>query len=85
MNYQLSHHAQVEMQRRGISIAMIESVLNNPQQIIPERERRKVYQSQIDFGGKIFLLRAIVVDDVEPVIVVTLYRTSKIQKYWVQP
>jgi hypothetical protein len=29
-----------------------------------------------------FLLRAIVADNVDPAVVVTVYRTSKISKYW---
>jgi hypothetical protein len=58
-------------------------VLDNPQQIIIEREGRKVYQSKVDFGnGKIFLLRIIVADDIDPKVVITVYRTSKIEKYW---
>jgi hypothetical protein len=79
----LSHHAQLEMARRGIPLDLLESVLQQPQQVVPEREGKKAYQSQLDFGGgKIFLLRAIVNDDVDPAIVVTVYRTSKIAKYW---
>jgi hypothetical protein len=86
MNYRLTRHAQEEMQRREISLPFVELVLNHPQQIIPEREGRKIYQSQVDFGdGKIFLLRIIVVDDVDPVVVITIYRTSRIAKYWRQP
>ena len=53
---------------------------------MPERGNKKVYQSQLDFGsGKVFLLRAIVDDTVDPAVVVTVYRTSKIGKYWRQP
>jgi len=33
-------------------------------------------------AGKTFLLRAIVADDNEPAVVVTAYRTHKINKYW---
>jgi hypothetical protein len=62
---------------------MLESVLENPQQVLPERGGKKAYQSQLDFsGGKIFLLRAIVDETVDPAMVVTVYRTSKISKYW---
>lgn len=40
-------------------------------------------QSQIDFrDGRIFLFRVIVAEDVDPAVVVTVYRTSKIDKYW---
>jgi hypothetical protein len=71
------------MDRRGIRLALLESVLEKPQQIIPDYEGKKVYQSQIDFGkGKIYLLRAIVNDQVTPPLVITVYRTSKIIKYW---
>lgn len=74
------------MKRRAIPPALLQAVLHNPQQIVPERGDRKAYQSQLDFGGgRMFLLRAIVVDSVDPAIVVTLYRTSKISKYWRTP
>jgi hypothetical protein len=83
MQFVLSRHAQHEVQRRTIPLALLDSVLQQPQQIIVAASGRKVYQSQLDFGyGKIFLLRAIVADDVDPAIVVTVYRTSKISKYW---
>lgn len=82
MNYRFSRHAREEMQRRSLAEGLIDSVLQNPQQIIEERAGRKAYQSQVDFGGKVFLLRVIVVDDVEPAVVVTAYRTSRITTYW---
>jgi mRNA-degrading endonuclease RelE of RelBE toxin-antitoxin system len=82
MDYKFSSHAQTEMERRKISVDLVESVLDNPQQIISEKEERKAYQSKIDIGGKAFLLRVIVVDNVEPVVVITVYKTSKIDKYW---
>lgn len=83
MNFQLSRHAQEEMLLRGIPLALVESVLEHPQQIVPEYGDKEAYQSKIAFGsGKIFLLRVIVAKDVEPPEVVTLYRTTKIEKYW---
>jgi hypothetical protein len=78
-----SRHAKEEMERRGIPLAWLESVLENPQQIVPEYREKKAYQSQIDFGGgKIYLLRVIVDDQAIPPLVITVYRTSKIIKYW---
>jgi len=60
--------------------------LQNPQQIVEEYGEKKAYQSQSDFGhGRIYLLRAIVRDDIDPGVVVTVYRTSKIEKYWRKP
>jgi len=55
MQFVLSRHAQHEVQRRTIPLALLDSVLQQPQQIIVEASGRKVYQSQLDFGyGKSF-------------------------------
>jgi Domain of unknown function (DUF4258) len=82
MNFRFSKHAESELVLRKIPREFVENVLRQPQQIVPERSPKKAYQSKMDFDGKIFLLRVIVDDTVEPAIVVTLYRTKKINKYW---
>jgi len=85
MIFRFSNHALEEMKRRAIPERILELVLNDPPQIVPERGSLQAYQSVVDFGdGKQFLLRAIVDDTLEPAIVVTVYRTSKIGKYWRQ-
>ena len=86
MKYKLSRHAEEELRLRQIPRDLLESVLQNPQQIISERRGKRAYQSQLDFGGdKMFLLRAIIDDTIDPPVVVTVYRTKKIRKYWRQP
>jgi hypothetical protein len=86
MNFKLSIHAKQEMQRRGISLDQIESIINSPQQILTQDDGVKVYQSQIEFStGRRYLVRIFLNTTVDPAVVVTLYRTSKIQKYWGQP
>ena len=83
MKFRLFNHAREEMERRKIPLALLESVLDGPQQVVLEKGGKKAYQSKVDFGdGKIFLLRAIVMEDIDPAVVVTVYRTSKIEKYW---
>lgn len=83
MNFRFSKHAESEVVLRQIPRELVEEVLRQPQQIVPERPPKKAYQSQVDFGGgRIFLLRVIVDDTIEPAMVVTLYRTKKINKYW---
>lgn len=83
MKYKLSSHAREELLRRNIPSSLLEDVLQSPQQVAPEPDGTKVFQSKLDFGeGKIFLLRAIVDDRIDPALVITLYRTSKIAKYW---
>ncbi len=83
MNYELSQHAQDEAVRRQIPRALIDVIMQNPQQVVDAYEGRHAYQSQLDFGaGKIYLLRLIVDDAVEPARIVTVYRTRKIANYW---
>jgi len=78
----LSRHAMEEMERRGIDPADVEAVLTGPHQVVPGHGGLRVYQSRVESGGKAYLLRAVVDDAAEPGTVVTVYRTSKISKYW---
>ncbi len=56
--------------------------MKNPEQMVPVREGKKAYQSLRDLKGKKYLVRVIVANDKDPFIVVTVYLTSKIAKYW---
>lgn len=72
----MTDHAVWQAQRRAIDLEIALSVVNTPGQIVPVREFR---QSITDDGR---LLRVLVdLTDQEPV-VVTMYRTSKLEKYW---
>ncbi|MBI5299642.1 MAG: DUF4258 domain-containing protein [Deltaproteobacteria bacterium] len=83
MKFKLTNHVKQEMERRGIPQPLLENVLEQPQQIVNEYGGKKTYQSKIDFGGgKIYLLRVVVDDTINPTVVITAYRTSKIEKYW---
>ena len=83
LNFRLSKHAERELGLRRISRALVEGILQHPEQVIPQNVKEKAYQSRSDFGvGKIYLVRVIVDDTVSPAVVVTVYRTSKIKKYW---
>lgn len=83
MKFEISGHAKEEINRRRIPLDLVETILQNPQQIVDEYGNKKAYQSIIDLGtGKDYLIRVIVNDTVAPVKVVTVYKTSKIKKYW---
>jgi hypothetical protein len=83
VNFRLSSHAREELGRRQIPEALLDSVLRHPEQIVGGYAGARVYQSQLDFAdGKKYLLRAVVNESVDPAVVVTVYRTSKIAKYW---
>jgi hypothetical protein len=78
-----SNHALQEMTRRNILRAVVEGVLDSPEQIVPGKENRTIYQSHLDNEeGGVYLIRVIVDIDRDPPLVITVYRTSKVQKYW---
>jgi hypothetical protein len=83
-NYVLTDHARLEMQRRGITETDVAAVLTAPGQSEEVRPGRCVYQTRMAFDdpSKVYLLRVFVDMDREPPEVVTVYRTSKVQKYW---
>jgi hypothetical protein len=85
MEYRLSDHARQEMDRRRIPPALVDAILSNPEQTTSERAGRTAYQSRQDIGGKMFLVRVIVDTAFDPALVVTVYRTTKMQKYWRTP
>jgi hypothetical protein len=79
MDFKLSKHANQELELRKIPPPLLDAVLQNPQQVVKAGGGKKAYQSQLDFGtGRMFLLRAIVDDTVDPSVIVTVYRTKKI-------
>ncbi len=86
MKFEISRHAHEEMKRRGIPLNVVEAILQNPQQIVDEYGNKKAYQSIIKTETeKDYLVRVIVNDTNDPAKVVTVYKTSKIVKYWRQP
>jgi len=82
--YRISDHAQSEMLRRHISEDLVAQVLAAPEQIENIRAGRDVYQARIDMGipAKTYLIRVFVDVDREPPVIVTVYRTRKVGKYW---
>ena len=82
--YILTDHALMVMQRRNISEQDVKKVVTSPEQKVDVREGRCVYQSRISFGepNREYLVRVFVDIVREPKEIVTVYRTSKIEKYW---
>ncbi len=78
MEFKFIPHAIEEMQERKIPLQTVLTVLNQPDEIVPEKNERKAYQAQVDINGKPYIVRAIVEPDGT---VVTVYRTSKLKKY----
>jgi len=82
VNYELSDHVREEIARRRIPLTVVESVLANPQQKVPEHGAVLCCQSKMQINQKEYLVRVIVNERQTPAKVVTVYRTSKIRKYW---
>ncbi len=80
----LSEHARVQAARRGVSDATALEVARSPEQRQAVRQGREVRQSRIAdaASGKLYLVRVVVDSSPEGESVVTVYRTSKIDKYW---
>ena len=59
---------------------------SRPSKWSPPHGGLRAYQSQIELRpGRMYLVRAIVAEDADPPVVVTVYRTRKIAKYWREP
>jgi hypothetical protein len=77
----LSEHAKEEIERRSIPLDTIHRVMESPQQIVSAYGERQVYQSKVEIGGKLYLVR-VIVEPTDPLMIITAYRTSQIEKYW---
>lgn len=77
----LTEHAAGQMARRQLSEADVRRVLTAPEEVLPVRPGRVVAQGLIG----VHLVRVFVDVDRAPAEVVTVYRTSKIQKYRSRP
>ncbi len=83
-SYVFTEHARFEMKRRALSEAIVVGVIENPEQQWEVRNGRSVMQSRISMYGteKQYLVRVFMDIDRHPQEVVTVYKTSKIEKYW---
>lgn len=84
MEVQFSKHAKEQMVERGISESIVLDVLQNPDQQIQESEEKVIYQGirYFDPEERNFLVRVFVNIIKQPNVVITVYRTSKIEKYY---
>jgi hypothetical protein len=85
VKFHFSKHLTEEIEKRKLSKGLIERVLRAPEQKTPELDNITCFQSQLEIGGRRYLLRVMVNETVKPPVVVTAYRTTKITKYWRKP
>jgi len=82
--YRLTDHAKAQMTSRQIREEDVANMLAAPEQVDVVRPARYVYQSRVLLGEppKTYLLWVFVDVERKPPAVVTVYRTSKVMKYW---
>ena len=76
-------HARERLVERGIDIKLVRSALEKPDQIITMGKQKiihKLYQETS--RHKEYLLRVFIEDFEEEQVIRTVYRTSKVSKYW---
>jgi hypothetical protein len=65
--------------------ALVQAVMEHPEQRLVDESRadRWIHHSRLRFeDGRMYLLRVVVAEDERPPVIITAYRTSKIEKYW---
>ena len=77
----ISKHALEQMKLRNISEVDVLDIIANPENIIAQ-DGLKVYQKVLLIDSKSYLFRIFVNDLISPNLLVTVYRTSKISKYY---
>ena len=81
-DFELSQHAVEEMDNRQISKDIVEDVVQRPLQKFLLDEEIEIRQSIIKFENmKEYLVRVFINVKKQPNLVITVYRTSKINKY----
>jgi len=81
MSFVFSLHALEQIEIRGLILADVEDVLNFPTKIVKEENGVSVYQKLVIESNKEYLYRVFVNTDKKPPMVITAYKTSKIDKY----
>lgn len=81
MRFRFSPHAERELTRRKLNRTKVLEIARNPDRKVPGRGGRIIREGIFEWNGKRRLLRIVVDEDVDPPCIVTVYQTSKINKY----
>jgi hypothetical protein len=87
MNIIFTNHAKLEMKRRNIRESIVTNVIKSAEQSINSKNNRVIFQGKFfDKDKKAEMVLRVICELYEPEIikVVTVYKTSKIKKYWIE-
>ena len=84
MDFEFSKHAEEQMLLRNIKQNDVLNTLIYPDQIVKDDDNQdvKIYQSLLKENSQMFLLRVFVNIYKTPKSVITVYKTTKISKYY---
>ena len=84
MNFTFSKHAEEQLVRRSLERSVVETVVLRPDQTVEDENDENItaYQSLVKEDDTMFLYRVFLNTKVEPNVIVTLYKTTKIEKYY---
>lgn len=80
----LTPYAEKRRLGRKIALDRVLEVLSNPGQVLVERGRKVAQGRQTRADGREYLLRVIFEEHGDDIVVVSMYETSKLAKYWRQ-
>lgn len=80
---EFTKHALEEADKRNINVKIIEKIVKNPEQKIKTVNNRFICQELIEFENKKQYVVRVITEETETIIkIITLYKSSKISKYW---
>lgn len=82
MKIKLLKHLKEQAKEREIDVKFIKETLLNPEQIVSESTGLKIAQRKFFENKKQYLIRVIFGEEKDLIIGITVYKTSKIKKYW---
>jgi len=81
MTIEFSNHALRQMEARSIAKEIILSVIQQPDHIVKQDQSTTIFTRLIDEHEKRYLYRVFVNTAKKPPLIITAYKTSKIDKY----
>jgi len=81
MDYVFSRHSLEQIELRNISKKQVKEILINSDEVLDFNGKR-VYQSVVISQGRKYLIRIFVNSYSKPMKIITLYKTSNINKYY---
>lgn len=76
-----SKHALEQIAQRNIEIEIVQNVIDQPDSMDQSELSNVIYQKKVKFENEDFLVRVFVNQINEPHLVITAYKTSKLNKY----